>query len=201
VTRIASSFTWPFRAGLPAWIGGSIAVLLSPVAFIPLLGYAVEATRAKDQPPRWRLSWRLLTDGAWMFIAVAATLLPFTLVLFAASRVIDGIGLVVAFFALALPWGVVALLLLPHATAAFAASGKPRDLFDVAASMRGVRHDFATWNVAVAAIVTAWAIALACAGLLCVGIFPGIFYAILVSAHASAALARPRAEDPHPPTR
>jgi hypothetical protein len=136
-----------------------------------------------------------------MFIAVAATLLPFALVLFAASRVIDGIGLVVAFFTLALAWGVVALLLLPHATAAFAASGKPRDLFDVAASMRGVQRDFATWNVAVAAIVTAWAIALACAGLLCVGIIPGIFYAILVSAHASAALARPRVEDPHPTTR
>jgi hypothetical protein len=37
-------------------------------------------------------------------------------------------------------------------------------------------------------MVTGWAIGLACVGLLCVGLVPGVFYAILVSAHASAAL-------------
>lgn len=175
--------------------------MLLPVAFIPLLGYAVEATRAAKAPPPWRWSWRLVSDGSWMFVAVAATLLPFALVLLAASRLVGGVGLVVVFFALALPWGLVALLLLPHATASFAVSGKPRDLFDIAASLHGVRRDFRIWNVAVAAIVTAWAIGLACAGLLCVGILPGIFYAILVSAHATAALARPGSEDPHPTSR
>ena len=102
---------------------------------------------------------------------------------------------VIAFMVLALPWGLLALLVLPHATATFAASGNPGDLFDLAAAVRGVRRDFATWNLAAAAIVTGWAIGLACAGLLCVGIVPGIFYAILVSAHAAAALHRP---DPRP---
>jgi len=97
---------------------------------------------------------------------------------------------VIAFFVLALPWGLVVLLVMPHATAAFAASGRPGDLFNFASSIRRVRSDFPTWNAVVAAIVTAWAIGLACAGLLCVGIVPGIFYAILVSAHAAAALHR-----------
>ena len=77
---------------------------------------------------------------------------------------------------------------MPHATARFAQSGRVADLFDLAASIRGVRRDFATWNVVAAAIVTGWAIGLACVGLLCIGLVPGLFYAILVSAHASAAL-------------
>jgi len=80
------------------------------------------------------------------------------------------------------------LLLMPHATNRFALSGRPVDLFDFPAALQGVTRDFATWNLAAAAIVTAWALGVACIGLLCVGIVPGIFYAILVSAHASAAL-------------
>jgi hypothetical protein len=191
VHRVAGSFTWPFRAAAATWLGGALAVLLLPVAFIPLLGYAVAATRSAEAPPRWAFTRRLWSDGFWVAVALATTLAPFALVLLALSRAIAGIGLVVAFLALALPWGLIALLILPHATAAFASSGHPRDLFDVAASARGVRRDFATWNVVVAAIVTAWAIGLACAGLLCVGIVPGVFYAILVSAHATAALTRP----------
>ena len=94
----------------------------------------------------------------------------------------------VAFFALALPWGLLLLIHVPHATARFAASGSARDLFDLPASVRAVRRDFATWNLAAAAIVTGWAIGLACVGLICLGLVPGVFYAILVSAHASAAL-------------
>src|SRR4029077_3239766 len=93
-----------------------------------------------------------------------------------------------AAFVLALPWGLVMLLLMPHATVRFAASGRAIDLFDFPAAVRGVIRDFATWNLAAAAIVTAWALGLACVGLLCVGVVPGIFYAILVSAHAAAAL-------------
>ncbi len=95
-----------------------------------------------------------------------------------------------AFSGLALPWGLVALLVLPHATASFAASGRPGDLFNFAAAVRGVRRDFARWNIVAAALVTGWAIGLACAGLLCVGIVAGVFYAILVSAHATASLHR-----------
>jgi Protein of unknown function (DUF4013) len=192
VHRIAGAFTWPFRARLSTWLGGAAAVLLLPIAFVPLLGYAVDATRARGSaPPPWRLSIRLFQDGFWLATAITLTLLPFAVVLIALSKAIGGIPLVIAFFVLALPWGLVALLLLPHATAAFARSGRPRDLFDAGASLRGVRRDFATWNVVVAAIVSAWAIALACAGLLCVGIVPGVFYAILVSANATASLARP----------
>jgi hypothetical protein len=77
---------------------------------------------------------------------------------------------------------------MPHATARFAFSGNAFDLFDLPASIKAVRHDFTTWNLAAAAIVTGWAIGLACVGLLCAGVVPGVFYAILVSAHASAAL-------------
>jgi hypothetical protein len=80
------------------------------------------------------------------------------------------------------------LLLMPHGTNRFASSGRPFDLLDVPTTLRSVGRDFATWNVAAAAIVTAWALGIACIGLLCLGIVPGIFYAILVCAHASAAL-------------
>jgi hypothetical protein len=104
---------------------------------------------------------------------------------------------------LALPWGLLSLLLLPHATARFAATGDPRNLFDIAATLRGVRRDFITWNIVAAAIVTAWAVGLACVGLLCIGIVPGVFYAILVSAHAAAALQHqsPQTSSPSPSTR
>ena len=184
-------------------------MLLLPVLFIPLLGYAIAATRAAEEdpstgPPAWRVSARLMADGFWTALAVLLTLLPFALAWNPLASVLFAAGVspshdpglagiyahVIAFLALALPWGLVALLVLPHATAAFAASGNPADLFNVAAAVRGVGRDFATWNVAAAAIVTGWTIGLACAGLLCVGIVPGIFYAILVSAHAAAALHR-----------
>jgi len=65
---------------------------------------------------------------------------------------------IAAAFILALPWGIVMLLLMPHATARFAMSGRPGDLFDFQAAVRSVARDFATWNLAAAAIVTAWAL-------------------------------------------
>jgi len=209
VKRIADSFTWPLRAPLSRWVFGILAVLLLPLLFIPLLGYAIAATRAAEHepvqsPPAWSISGRLLADGFWVSLAIVLTVLPFALLLNPLAGAMRGltrsdmIAGVIAFFALALPWGLVALLVLPHATATFAASGKPADLFNFTAALRGVRRDFATWNVVVGAIVTAWAIGLACAGLLCVGIVPGVFYAILVSAHAAAALQR---QGSHPPPR
>lgn len=179
-------------------------VLLLPVLFIPLLGYAIAATRAAEAdpshgPPPFRLSARLLADGLWTSLAVLLIALPFGLVLNPVASALHALGEpnahVVAFFALALPWGLFSLLLMPHCTAAFAASGSPRDMFDFAAALRGVRRDFVTWNVAAAAIVTGWAIGLACAGVLCVGIAPGVFYAILVCTHAAAAL---HPQDPRP---
>ena len=93
-----------------------------------------------------------------------------------------------ALFILILCWGLVMLLLVPHAAARFASTGRPIDLFNFPAAIRGVRGDFASWNLAAAAIVTGWALGVACVGLLCLGLVPGVFYAILVSAHACAAL-------------
>ena len=203
VNRIADSFTWPFRnARAATWAVGLVAVLLLPLAFIPLLGYAIAATRAAEVdlvqgPPRWKLSRRLFIDGLWTSLAIALTVLPFA-VLWHPLAILLGAALdpfnahVVAALVLALPWGLLALLHMPHATARFATTQDPRDMLDLGQAIRGVRRDFQTWNVVVAAIVTAWAIGLACAGALCVGVVAGIYYAILVSAHAAAALHRQR---------
>ena len=146
------------------------------------------------------ISWRLLVDGFWTALVVGLTVLPFALVLPWLAHALHGglIGTAIAVFVLLFFWGLLALLFLPHATTAFAATGRPADMFNFAASARRVRDDFATWNVVVAGIVTGWAIGLACAALLCVGVVPGIFYAILVSAHATAALDR---KSPHLPAR
>jgi hypothetical protein len=192
-----------------------MAVLLAPVAFIPLLGYAIAATRSASidpgaGPPPWVASIRLLSDGFWTALAVVLVMAPFALALNPLSGLIESANLwhvgdralsnlyanIAAGFVVALPWGLLMLLLMPHATMKFATSGNPRDLFDFVAAVRAVGRDFATWNVAAAAIVTAWAVGIAGAGLLCVGVLPGAFYAILVSAHASAALNTKAANSP-----
>jgi hypothetical protein len=205
---VADSFSWPAQGDWKStWLPGLIAVLLLPIAFIPLLGYAIAATRAAEQdpaagPPSWKLSVRLLADGFWTALVIALLTAPFVLALnplagFLFDKHIGHVtdpaqsqlyAHVAAAFILALPWGLLLLLLMPHATARFAHTGNPKDLFDFPAAVRGVIRDFATWNLAAAAIVTGWALGLAAVGLLCVGLVPGVFYAILVSAHASAAL-------------
>ena len=215
---VAESFSWPFRGEWHArWAVGVVAVLLLPVLFIPLLGYAITATREAGRdpsqgPPPWHLSGRLLSDGLWTALAVATLTIPFALVFNPLARALYDARVwqaadtalsqlnvhVLALFLLALPWGLVLILVMPHATARFAASGRPLDLFDFPASVRGVVSQFASWNLVAAAIVTGWAAGLACAGLLCVGLVPGVFYAILVSAHASAAL---HGQGANPPTR
>lgn len=184
-----------------------VMVLFLPLLFIPLLGYAIAATRAAEEsdaaaPPPWRITPRLLSDGFWTALAIAITVLPFAILLnpLAAGLSIANVwsssdsaltslrAHMLALMILALPWGILTLLVMPHATARFAASGRPTDLFNYAASVRSVSHDLVTWNVVATAIVTAWLVALASAGLLCVGVLPGAFYAILVSAHATATL-------------
>lgn len=205
---VAASFAWPFRGEWRArWAVGVLVVLLLPIAFIPLLGYAIAATRAavhnpETGPPPWAASRRLLADGFWTALVLALLAAPFAIALSPLANALVGAhlwnvsdralsnvyGYVGAVLLLALPWGLLLLLVMPHATRRFAITGRPRDLFDLGASIRGVRRDFPTWNVAAAAIVTAWALGAACIGLLCVGVLLGIFYAILVSAHASAAL-------------
>jgi len=165
-----------------------VCVVLLPLLFIPLLGYAIAATRSTEPPP-WVLSLRLLSDGAWTALVIGLVALPFVLAYMWLQPPRYGpVAAVVIVFGLLLAWGLVALLFLPHATAAFAATGDPRDLFNFIGSARKVGADFSTWNVVVAAMVTAWAIGIACVGLLCAGIVPGVVYAILVSAHAAAAL-------------
>jgi hypothetical protein len=220
VNLVAASFAWPFRG---AWRSrfavGSLMVLLLPIAFIPLLGYAIEATRRAEEdpsqgPPPWRLSPRLIVDGFWTAGVLLVLSAPFVLALNPLAGAIDNAHLwrvsdrplsqayahVAATAVLALPWGLLLLLLMPHATIRFAATGRPRDLFDFPAALRGVWRDFPTWNLAAAAMVTAWAVGVACVGLLCIGLLPGVFYAILVSAHASATLSSPaRSSRENPP--
>jgi hypothetical protein len=208
VTLVAGSFSWPFRgAWLTRFVIGALIVLLLPIAFIPLLGYAIAATRAAESdpdgaPPPWTLSARLLSDGFWTAVVLLLLSAPFVLAL---NPLADLIPVprpythIAAVLVLALPWGFLLLLLMPHGTSRFTATGDPRDLFDFPKTIREVKGDFPAWNLAAAAIVTAWVIAIACVGLLCVGLLPGSVYAILVSAHASATLRPPGASGAHPP--
>ncbi len=189
-------------------------VVVLPITFIALLGYSVAAVRAAaaapdDGPPPWHPVGRLLADGVSCALAIALLTLPFALgavVLSAAlsspelwhstDPILHVEGWTVAILIAALPWGIALLLLMPHATARFAATRRARDLFDFPASLRSVRRDFARWNIAIAAMVTAWALGLAGIGLLCIGLVPGIFYASLVSAHATATLHPEGADSP-----
>ena len=201
---VARSFGWPFRGRWqPAWAIGVLCLVLLPLGAIPLLGYAMAAVResGRDGPPPWRFSARLLLDGVALLSVVVLITAPFALVAIPLAGALRSPGLwhssgallsaeaaITSALVVALPWGVAMLVLMPHAVARFASSGAVTDLFDFPASIRGVRRDFATWNLAVAAIVTAWAMGVACVALLCVGLVPGVFYAILVSAHATASL-------------
>jgi hypothetical protein len=219
---IADSFAWPFRGEWKsAWLLGLLATLFLPIAFVPLLGYAIAATRAAETdptkgPPRWALSTRLLTDGLWTTIAVTLLTAPFVLAINQVAATLYGAHLwhvsdtalsqlyahVVATFLLTLTWGLVMLLFMPHATARFARTGRPWDLFYFRRSVDlAFGRDFATWNLVAAAIVTGWAIGLACVGLFCIGLVAGIFYAILVCAHATAVLEHKGPKGKNPPAR
>lgn len=198
--QVAESFTWPFRGEWrTSWMIGVALILFLPLTFILVLGYAIAAVRAAQRdpaqgPPPWRLSARLVYDGVCTSAAILAVSAPFAI---AYAPLVDRVPtspissfLVLA--ALALPWGLVLLALMPHCSARFATTGQWKDIFDFGGAVKSVMVDFAAWNTTVAAIVTAWAMGLACAGLLCVGAVPGLFYAILVSAHATAATGSPR---------
>ena len=209
---VAASFSWPFRG---AWAGrfaiGTLVALFLPITFMLLLGYAVAATRGAEDdptqpPPPWKLSARLITDGFWTALVLLLLSAPFGVALNPLANTIRLSGTyahIAAALLLALPWGFLLLLVMPHGTSRFAATGRPWDLFEFPAALRKVRRDFPAWNLVAAAIVTAWVVAVACVGLLCVGLFPGIVYAILVSAYASATLHSPSASGtpgPDPPT-
>jgi hypothetical protein len=208
VKLVAASFAWPFRGAWGTRFAiGTLVVLFLPITFIPLLGYAIAATRSAEEdptrpPPPWKLSARLIVDGFWTAAVLILVSAPFALAL---NLLASAIGLpqpyaqIVAALLLALPWGLLLLLLMPHGTSHFASTRRPGDLFDFAGRLTEVKRDFATWNLVAAAIVTAWIVAVACVGLLCVGLVPGIFYAILVSAYACATLHPPSTSSANPP--
>lgn len=198
--RVAESFAWPFRGRWhSAWLIGVVLMLFSPVTFIAILGYAIEAVRAAERdpsqgPPPWRWSARLFWDGGWTALGILAITAPFAI---AYGSIFDHlpesgslVSDVLVLFSLALPWGVALLVLMPHCSTRFAATSHWNDIFDFGGAIRGVTRNFAAWNATAAAIVTGWAIGLACAGALCIGVVPGLLYAILVSAHAAAAYDR-----------
>jgi len=82
VKLVAESFAWPFRGDWRSeWAFGVVCVALLPLLFIPLLGYAIQATRAAQTDssqglPAWRLSGRLLADGFWTSLALGVFTLP-----------------------------------------------------------------------------------------------------------------------------
>lgn len=192
------------------WVVGTVLVALLPITFVLVFGYAVECIRraaddAQAVPPAWGFRGRLLLDGVWTAAQAAVLTAPFaTLAWLAASglgrvwhptgdRFVDVAEVwVLSVLAAALPWGMVMLTVLPPTLARFAASGRPADLAALPAVVEVVRQRFAVWNVAVVAITTAWLLATAGLAVAVIGVVPGAFYAILVSAHACAALSPDR---------
>ena len=206
--RVAGSFGFPFRRGAGrAWLIGIPLVVLLPLGLVPLLGYTVAIVRSaavdpEAGPPPWRPLPRLLAEGLSVALLIALLTVPFALLAAAltipAGLLLAGIGdpflrgglaTVVASAVAALPWGILLLVLMPPATARLARTGSYYELVDVAAAVRTVRRRFPDWNLVVVAIVTAWAIGLSGLGLALIGVVPGVLYAMLVSAHATASLA------------
>jgi hypothetical protein len=207
--RVAAAFGYPFRAGGGrAWLVGLPLLVFLPLGVIPLLGYSVAVVRASIAdpaagPPGWSPLTRLLREGLLLALVLAVLSVPFGLLAWVLTSPVRGalagllqdaflratVPLVAAAALAALPWGILLLVLMPPATARFAASGRALDLFDLPAAVRLLGHRFPAWNLVVVAIVTAWAIGLAGLGLALVGVIPGVFYALLVSSHATASLA------------
>lgn len=201
-----ANFSYPFRPGWGrAWAVGVPLALVCPIGVIPLLGYAIAATRALiagDQAlPRWRLDARLLVDGVLLLLLLVALTAPFALVIAGASAPISLVlpvgspflarayAALAVGFPLAIAWAFAALVVVPAGVARYAASGRARDLFDVGASLHILRPRFVEWNLAGVPIVTAWAVAVLAVPAGAIGAPFAAFYAILVSAHASSTLA------------
>ena len=205
---VAAAFGYPFRRGAGrAWAIGLPLVVVLPIGLVPLLGYAIAAVRASAidaaaPPPPWTPLRRLLADGVLAALLLAALTLPFTLLAWVFAPAATGaiapllgdpflrsaFGALIAGALVAFPWGCLLLLVVPGVLARFARSGAARDLFDLGRGVAVVRARFATWNLVVVAIVTAWALGIAAAGLACIGIVPGVLFALLASSHATAAL-------------
>jgi len=205
---VTASFLFPFRGRrrLWRWAVGSLLVAVLPVSFVVVFGYTVGCIRvaaadAAAGPPGWRVRRRLLSDGAWSGLQAAVLTLPFVTLAWLASgelgqawhptgdRFVDSANaLVVAVAAVALPWGVLMLTAVPPTVARFAMSGRPADLASLTAVVQAIRGRFADWNLVIVTITTSWLLAAAGLAVALIGVVPGAYYAILVSAHACAAL-------------
>lgn len=202
-----SAFGFPFRPGWPgAWLPGLACLLLLPLAFPLLFGYVAGVVRAAAAdpaagPPPWRVSARQVMDGLWIAAQLVVLTFPFAGAAWLGSSLLAArwrpagdpyldraYALLVAGLPAALAWGLVCLVVVPPTLAAFAAGGRPRALADVGLVAHTLRHRFPEWNLAGAVIVTAWILALVSGGLLCAAV-AGVYYAILVSAHACSTLA------------
>src|SRR5262249_44839815 len=105
------------------------------------------------------------------------------------DRFVDSANaLVVAVAAVALPWGILMLTAVPPTVARFAMSGRPADLASLTAVIQAVRGRFADWNLGIVTITTSWLLAAAGLAVALLGVVPAAYYAMLVSAHAWAAL-------------
>jgi len=210
--HIVASFLYPFRSGgrLSRWLIGLPLVALLPICFPFVFGFAVACVRSAAcdpaaPPPRWRVSRRLLADGVWTALQAAALTAPFAAGAWllagglaavwrpSADAFLDtALAWIAAVTIAALPWGVLMLLVVPPTLARFAITGRPADLVAVGWIAACIRERYAQWNLVLVAVTTAWALAAGCLALLGVGVVAGAFYAILVSAHACAALAPDR---------
>jgi hypothetical protein len=207
--HVIASFLYPFRGEgrLARWLVGLLLVAAVPVGFPLLCGYMVACVRTaacdpSAPPPPWRIGRRLLADGAWSALQAGVLTAPFAALAWAlagvlarawhpaADELLDAaLAWIAALTLAALPWGLLVLLVVPATLARFAVTGRPADLAALRWAAACVRDRYAQWNLVLVAVTTAWALAVAGLALFCVGVVAGVFYAILVSAHACAALA------------
>lgn len=210
--HVIASFLYPFRGRgrLARWLVGPALVLVLPVSFPVLFGYAVGCVRnaACDPdapPPPWHVGGRLLTDGLWTALQAAVLTAPFAVAARLLAALLAGawhptggafldaaLAWIAAVTVAALPWGVLLLVVVPPTLARFALTGRPADLAGLGWVVRCVRERYAQWNLVVVGVTTAWALAAAALAVAGIGVVPGAFYAILVSAHACSALAPDR---------
>src|SRR5437763_12280829 len=93
----AHALTYPFREGAGrAWLVGVPLVLLFPVSFVLVFGYALRVTRAAHRdpeapPPGFALEAGLLRDGALAGGLVLALTAPFALAAWWAATALSNV--------------------------------------------------------------------------------------------------------------
>ena len=208
-SHVIASFLYPFRGErrLRRWLAGIGLVALLPLTFAAVFGYAVACVRTAacdtdEPPPAWRIRSSLLRDGAWSALQAVVLTAPFALAAWLLDMLVArvwhptggafldaALAWIAAVTVAALPWGLLMLVVVPPTLASFAVTGRASDLARPRLVVACVRDRYADWNLVLVGITTAWALAAAALAVVGVGIVPGAFYAILVSAHACSALA------------